>query len=101
VLDPAAPARATRREWPAQVTPSTSEDRCTESALPVAADLVFGTIFGSLSYVERNSGSPQVAFGIGVAAVPLLISAVYGAVTVSRCRSYKSLFRDSVTGEHL
>jgi hypothetical protein len=95
LLRPAPP----RREWPEQVTASTSEEPCTVSPVPVAADLIFGSILGTLSYIERNSGSPKIAFGIGVAAVPMLISGVYGAVTVSRCRSYKSRFIDPATGQ--
>jgi hypothetical protein len=97
LLRPAPP----RAEWPNPVLPSSSEEQCTDSALPVVADATFGAIFGSLAYIERNSGSPKVAFGIGVAAVPLLISAAYGAVTVSRCRSYKKLFIDPATGGHI
>ena len=81
-----------RSEWPDPVLPSSSEERCTESPLPVVADATMGTISGGLGFIERNSGSPEIAIVLGVAAVPLLISAVYGAVTVSRCRSYKTRF---------
>jgi hypothetical protein len=84
-----------RKEWPDPVLPSSSEERCTESFLPVAADAIFGTLGATLAYVERNSGSPKIAMGIGIASIPMLISAVYGAVTVTRCRSYKARFRDA------
>jgi hypothetical protein len=91
LLRPAPP----RSEWPDPVLPSSSEEPCTESAVPVAADAVFGTIFGGLGYVERNSGSPEIAFAIGTLAVPVLVSAIYGAVTVSRCHTYKARFHDA------
>ena len=84
-----------RDEWPDPVLPSSSESRCTDSALPVAADFVVATILGTVSYLERNSGSPKVALGIGVIAVPFFVSGVYGAVNVPSCRSYKSRFHDA------
>src|SRR5262245_8200438 len=68
-----------RSEWPNPVLPSSSEERCTESVIPVVADAAFGTIFASLAYIERNSGAPEVALGIGIASVPFLVSAIYGA----------------------
>src|SRR5215831_4521737 len=97
LLRPAPP----RSEWPNPVLPSSSEERCTDSVLPPVGDATFGAIFGGLSYIERNSGAPQIAIGLGVAAVPLLVSAVYGFVTVSRCRSYEKLFIDPATGGHI
>ena len=79
-----------RSEWPDPALAGSSEERCTDSPLPPIADATFAAIFGSLGYIERNSGAPEIAFGIGIAAVPMLISAVYGTVMVSRCRAYKT-----------
>jgi hypothetical protein len=97
ILHPAPP----RKVWPDPVLPSSSEERCTESVLPPIADATAGTIFGSVGYIERNSGAPEVAFVVGSMAVPFLISAIYGAVTVSRCRTYKARFYDPATGGHI
>jgi hypothetical protein len=45
-----------------------------------------------LTYVERNSGSQIVTLGLAVAAVPFLVSAVYGYVEADRCRRYQGRF---------
>lgn len=81
-----------RREWPDPVVPSSSESRCTDVlALPIA-DTIVGTSLGTLSYLERHSGSPEITIGLGVGAIPPLVSAVYGYVQTSRCRRYRALF---------
>ena len=69
--------------------------------LPPVADATAGAIFGTVGYMEKDSGAPQVAFVVGSMSIPFLISALYGAVTVSRCRAYKEHFRDPVTGGHI
>jgi hypothetical protein len=94
ILRPAPP----RSEWPEPVLPSSTEEKCTTTLAPVVGDAAFGTIFSGLSYVERNSGAPKLAFAIGTAAIPMFISAVYGAITVSRCRAYTTRFRDAQAG---
>jgi hypothetical protein len=97
ILHPAPP----RVAWPDPVLPSSSEERCTATVLPVVADAVAGTIFGTVGYMEKDSGAPKVAFVVGSLAIPYLISALYGAVTVSRCRTYKARFFDPATGSHI
>jgi hypothetical protein len=97
ILRPAPP----RSDWPEPVLPSSSEERCTNSLLPVVADATAGTIMASVGYIERNSGAPEVAFTVGALAIPFLISSLYGAVTVTRCRAYKAHFIDAATGGHI
>jgi hypothetical protein len=84
-----------REEWPDSVLRTTSQVPCTSSYTAPVADTLTGTLFGSLGYLERNSGSPKVAFVIGTAAVPMLISAVYGYISVTRCRAYRDRFYDA------
>jgi hypothetical protein len=91
LVQPAPP----RSEWPDPVLPSSSQVRCTESYLPPAADLTFAAITGTLAYVERDSGAPQVALLLGITSIPLLVSGIYGLVKVSSCRSYQARFREA------
>jgi hypothetical protein len=85
-----APARDT---WPSPVLPESSEERCTDVVgLPVA-DTIIGTGLGTLTYIERHSGSPTITVGLGLATIPYVASAIYGYIQTSRCDRYKSLFR--------
>src|SRR5258706_11770070 len=43
-------------EWPNPVVASSSEDKCTASAIPAAADTFMAGTLGTLAYIERNSG---------------------------------------------
>jgi hypothetical protein len=81
-----------RDSWPNPVTAHSSQERCSNIASPPIADTVVGAGFGTLGFVERNSGSPKVAFVLGASAVPYLVSAIYGYVALARCRSYVSRF---------
>ncbi len=86
------PARA---DWPDPVTPSSSQAKCTRSPAPPLLDTGVALTFGSLSYIERNSGTSRWFTPMtGLAAVPFLASAIYGFWNVGRCRQYQSLFTD-------
>src|SRR5882672_6332406 len=64
-----APPRST---WPDPVLPDSSERACTDTiGLPVV-DTIIGGSLGTLTYVERNSGSRTITIGIGLAALPYL-----------------------------
>jgi hypothetical protein len=89
IVRPAPP----REDWPEPVRPDSSEDKCTDSIAPPVADLVFSSILGSLTYIERNSGSPALTIGIGIAAVPPLVSSIWGFAKTAQCRRYKARFR--------
>jgi hypothetical protein len=89
VIKPA-PAPST---WPNPVLPDSSERPCTDSiGLPIV-DTIIGGSLGTLTYIERNSGSHTITIGIGIASIPYLASAVYGYIQTARCDRYKSLFR--------
>ena len=84
-----------RSEWPVNVTSHDSELGCTSTPAPPIVDGLFFATGATLAYVERNSGTPSLAIGIGLASVPFLISAIYGAINVSACRGYQARFRPS------
>lgn len=84
-----------RDQWPNPVLPSSSQDPCTDTYMPAIADFTFGALFGSLAYVERNSGAPQLALAMGIGSLPLLASGIYGLVKITSCRNYKARFQDA------
>jgi len=84
VIKPAPPAS----EW----SDPTSAFGCTNKLGVPIADTIISGGFGTLAYVERNSGSPVISLALGVAAVPFLVSAVYGYIQTARCASYESRF---------
>ena len=83
-----------RADWPEQVTPHSSQAKCTRSPAPPLLDTGVALTFGTLSYIERNSGSSSFTPVAGLAAVPFAASAIYGFWMTSRCRDYQGLFTD-------
>jgi hypothetical protein len=90
-MRPAPPAS----EWPNLVLPSSSQLECTDSLAPPIGDTGVTAALGTIAYLERNSGSPAVTAGIGLAVIPFLISAIYGYVETIQCRRYDSRFTPS------
>jgi hypothetical protein len=84
-----------RADWPTKVDAHSSEDPCMSSPAPPIADGVVFTAANALAYLERNSGAPIAAVGLVVVSVPFLVSAVYGAYHVNKCKRYQSLFRNA------
>jgi len=81
-----------RSDWPNLVTTDTSQQQCTDvTALPVA-DTLAAVGFGTIGYLERNSGSRSIALAFDVTAIPFLVSAVYGYVYTAQCHHYDRLF---------
>jgi hypothetical protein len=88
-----------RGDWPDPVTPSSSQAKCTRSPAPPVLDTSVALILGTLSYVERDSGSRRwFTPATGAAALPFLASAIYGYWNMGRCRQYQSLFTDQWQG---
>jgi hypothetical protein len=84
-----------RGDWPDPVTPSSSQARCSITLGPPIVDTTAALTLGTLSYVERNSGSARwFTPAAGLAALPFLASAIYGYWNAGRCRQYQSLFTD-------
>jgi hypothetical protein len=79
-------------DWPDPVTSDSSQQQCTDViALPIA-DTLAAVGFGTIGYLERNSGSKPIALIFDVTAIPFLVSAVYGYVYTERCHRYDKLF---------
>jgi hypothetical protein len=85
------PAPATD-DWPNPVLPTSSQVECTDSLAPPIGDTGVTAALGTLTYVERHSGSPAVTYAIGLAAIPFLVSAIYGYIETQHCRHYQSRF---------
>jgi hypothetical protein len=83
-----------RGDWPDPVTPSSSQEKCTRTLAPPLLDTSVTIIFGTLSYIERDSGARAFTPIAGAAALPFLASAIYGYWSTGRCRQYQSLFAD-------
>jgi hypothetical protein len=87
-----APAPA---DWPNPVVPSSSQQGCTASLAPPAADTaIFGGLAG-VAVLERHAGSTAITAGLALSSIPFLVSAVYGYVTTANCRRYDHLFNAS------
>ena len=81
-----------RDEWPNPVLASSSQVGCTDSPAPPIVDTGVAGVLGSIAYIERHSGSPPLTIGIGLAALPFLVSAIYGYIDTAQCRRYERLF---------
>jgi hypothetical protein len=91
IMRPAPPAS----EWPNPVLPSSSQLECTDSFAPPIGDTGVTAALGTIATLERHSGSPAVTAGIGLAAIPFLISAIYGYVEAIQCHRYDARFTPS------
>jgi hypothetical protein len=81
-----------RADWPSPVTSDSSQEGCTDlTALPVA-DTIAGVGFGTIGFLERNSGSRVIALGLDLTAIPFLVSAGYGYFHTVRCHRYEEIF---------
>jgi hypothetical protein len=84
-----------REEWPARGSGNTSEVSCTASPAPPIADLTVAAGTTTIGFLERNSGTPTVAVGLMLLAVPFVASAIYGTYHVNHCRRYKAAVVDA------
>jgi hypothetical protein len=83
-----------RADWPDPVTPHSSQMKCTRSPAPPLLDTGVALTFGTLAYIERDSGARWFTPLASAAAVPFVASALYGYWMTGRCRSYQSLFQN-------
>jgi hypothetical protein len=82
-----------RADWPSPVTSDSSQEGCTDlTALPVA-DTIAAVGFGTIGFLERNSGSRPIAVGLDLTAIPFLVSAGYGYFHTVRCHRYEEIFQ--------
>lgn len=93
IVRPAPP----REEWPVRGAGSFSEVPCTSTPAPPIVDLGLAAGLGTLGFIERNSGTPNVALGFALLSIPFLASSVYGALRVGGCHRYRSAVADAST----
>jgi hypothetical protein len=79
-------------EWPRPGQPHGPQERCTPSVVPPLLDTTATAVLLGAAYAETRFPSRWPPITLGVASIPVAISAVYGYIVAVECRRYQRLF---------